>query len=743
MTHTLNELLFGSSGQIYVPHTQSSEIKEYNATLATKLAASGYFFTNLEYFLKLDVVSANNFVSSLVETVNSLSKEAFYLRSSFAQSTKIEDYTAEDWTAILCQYSIDYGTPTSFETQFLSDYTSSLRLGEIAAKIASTKPKEITVTESITKYTLTILNNPAPLRDQQILILKALPINILENSLMMAKPKVRATESIANTILYKAGKNPVIPNLDGLLRFILDNCQQGDNGEDFSKQILNPMLKTFRFHIPTKLKKFILNYIENLSRQKDHHFVVEQMFSYELFWKRCLKHCHWTSKAKQEKRYPALYMAFTLLYSDDRSWTYNSRHALCISEGRYGDAIKIAAAEKPGTILRSLTMYAKYMKGVKLPVKGSARPARAVNLMLGQSIRSIKNDASSFFLDDFPTFLKTKKPSIKLCWQAVEELLNPINAKPIHSRTVQGITVEYSTPIPAADPVAVVTVVTHIQNYIADQKKDSNAKLGKVFLDPSLANQPVQYSGQSDTSIALSGNYLPTGSKIPLPASGYIRFGVCWKDTGNGSCDIDLSTVFNDSKVVSYSSPSFPPIATSSGDITSCSDTIYSAEFIDINIDEAKKAGFTNVYNILNLFSGQTFDKYDTHAFINIISEKERIISGRSISIDLTRQTHAIQITSSTKKHIGLILDLDKDFAMVVNKPFDSPGINARDSIGRSTRIIDSCVPIISLLDVLVRSVAPEQLTTEPTFADTTIGCSSDNTINSLTALEEINSIIF
>lgn len=742
MKHTLNTLIFGQTGQVLVKSPLGKTPNYNNIKVALELAANGYKITNLDTFMLLSDAGTRKFVKALEKSTNELTKDSFFLRKSFATTTSIEAYTAEDWQAIFCQYAIDYGKSTDpAHSTFLDNYTSAVR-EELPVLLANSEAKEISVLVNLSSYLASIINNPTPLRAQQIEILKASPVVDLEAAIAIARPTIRATKALANNIVVAAGGKPSFRSVDELQRFILANCQQGSNGIDYDGQILSTMLKTFRFHIPTKYKKLILSWLDSRSNSN----TVESMLSNEDWWKRCIKHCHWTSKAKQLKRYPKLYtQLLPLLYSDDRSWTYNSRYAAATEAGDYAKAIELAAAERPGTILRSLVMFCKYKTGTALPVKyGTKVPKKAIDVILGSSrVRQATTDASNFFETKLTSFLATKTPSIKLCWQAIEELLRSEHKKPIYSRTVQDKVVGYSTPIPALDKDLTVSVIQTIGNYILASKASANASMGKVYLDPELERMPVQYSGSSDDSIALSGSYLPSGSRISLPKTGYIRFGVCGKDAGHGSCDIDLSSVFGTRKVVSFNSPTYGKIATSSGDITSCGTGKYSAEFIDVNIAEAIKAGEKGFYNILNMVSGKTLDKYNTHTFINILKPSERVVGGRNVSIDLSKQTHAIKVTSATKKHVGVYVDLQESTAMVVNKPFDSTGIVAGASIDQVAKIIGATKPELSLLDVLSRSFEPSQLVTSADKADTIIGMDSTSTINATTELEQINKVIF
>ena len=60
---------------------------------------------------------------------------------------------------------------------------------------------------------------------------------------------------------------------------------------------------------------------------------VEIMYSNESWWKRMFLHAHWCNADKFEERYPRAKVLLNTLYSDDRSWTFNSRYAAAQTAG--------------------------------------------------------------------------------------------------------------------------------------------------------------------------------------------------------------------------------------------------------------------------------------------------------------------------------------------------------------------------------------------------------------------------
>ena len=132
--------------------------------------------------------------------------------------------------------------------------------------------------------------------------------------------------------------------------------------------------------------------------------------------------------------------------------------------------------------------------------------------------------------------------------------------------------------------------------------------------------------------MTLSGEYLTPGSKISfdsLESGKIIRLGIAWR--GESSCDIDHSlNLLNKGKSVYYNSPIYKEnkeiIISSSGDITSCDNDLFSTELIDIDLDLAIKYNLGNMLSSIIQYSGKTLNNYEVFWFMNIIERKDRII---------------------------------------------------------------------------------------------------------------------
>ena len=773
MTSTHNKLIYGAIAAVnFTPsNTKKAKFRPELAKLLTSFAMNGYVITNsheLTTLGKRDIVALS---AQIVEMITSTTKQAFFLRKTFGTTTQLENYSIEDWKAIIAQYHLTYGCKSLFSaakaSQILSEY-----VGDAFEDTHSfpEKVKEITVMLPAThqEYIASILTSKVPLRAHQEQIIQTTDYsNFNAEGLKFA---IKSTKALMQNTQYKQGLTPTISNLDEMQRFILSNCQKGDNGEDYTGQILNPMLKTFKFHIPTKMKKFILDWFNREKTISKEMQLVEAMYSNESWWKRMFLHAHWCNKAKFTKRYQLTSNLLARLYSEDRSWTFNSRYTAAQNAGDYSKAIEILA-EKPGLLMRNLVMYCKYTVGVKLPVKEGGKSTVKTKVVVNPLTNMLSHkkskvipasstgadrvltDASDFIRSNFRTLLIKNNPPIKTAWQLIETLLEEAHEKPISVRTVQGVTVRYSTPIPAINKALRDLVIHIVMDYIRETKAKANKSLGKVYLEPELDGIALQYSGANSNEISMSGCFLTPGTVLPMPEGDFIRMGVVWRDVGAGSCDIDLSTTLataTSNYTCYYDSPQTKIggklVATSSGDITSCGTSRYSAEFIDIDIKQAKAVGVKTLFNSLVVYSGsRNIGSYDTHAFISVIDATDRVSSGRNIEIDLGKQDYAVKLTDDVSGYLGFSLDLDNMSmkSLAIGSNTLARGSNAINALEEFADQVKAQPARLNMLVALKASIRADQLTTDKSKADTVIGISSDATFNVVKHGEDIQQVIF
>ena len=753
------ELIYGATGSIPLlyPKSNGTEPQLYTKVILefiTRLAASGYVITNPELLFEYDNLINSAIRSTITKTIESAIKQSFILRKSFGTSVKLEDYTVEDWEAIFAQYSLTYGWSDQYQSLLgknpatvLSEY-----IGDAFDKTIElpSKVKYITLLDraAYEEYILSILESKIPLRLHQEQIVQTIDFSDLNTREPVYS--IKSTKALVQSTVYKQGGEPLISNLDEMQRFILNNCQKGDNGEDYNGQILNSMLKSFKFHIPTRMKKFILNWFNNQMGK----YLVEQMYSNEQWWKRMFHHCNWCSASKFNTRYSNVRVGLDLLYNTDRSWTFNSRYQSALKANDYANAITILA-ERPGLLLRNLVMFCKYTIGTDLPVKASSSSSSnplTKALSGAQVVQTVQTDASEWINTQFESFLIRTKPALKIAWQLIETLLSPEHQSPISTRNVQGQIIEYSTPIPAVNPELVDTVVTALLAYIKQSKIIDNQSLGRVYLAPELGNIAIQYSGANSNDISMSGTFLSPGTTLPLPEGDIIRMGVVWKNTGKGSCDIDLSTNIraeDGDHICYYGKPVYKVydhvIATSSGDITTCGTDTYSAEFIDIDLALAQRYGVQTVLNSLILFNGRgSLADYDTHLFLSVIERSKRITGGRNVVIDLAKQDYAVKLTDTVSSYLGFFLDIEQmTMTSIAHGLHVDRGSNAAQLQSKFSSIITNKPPQISLATALQTTIDSSQIVDDIAHSEFSIGITDEYAINVLKEAERVQQFIF
>jgi hypothetical protein len=133
--------------------------------------------------------------------------------------------------------------------------------------------------------------------------------------------------------------------------------------------------------------------------------------------------------------------------------------------------------------------------------------------------------------------------------------------------------------------------------------------LGKVWIDPELANCPIPTQQRS----ASEGLFqVARGTRLPIGPKSTLRFFVYWVGQ-----DIDLSASLHDENFGLVSHISYTKLrsqkyqAAHSGDVVSAPAPDGGSEFIDITIDPAAAAGLRYVVMNVFVFSGPTFAEHE------------------------------------------------------------------------------------------------------------------------------------
>jgi len=447
------------------------------------------------------------------------------------------------------------------------------------------------------------------------------------------------------------------------------------------------------------------------------------MLSHEMWWKRVFRHLKWTNDKKMRTRYPDAYKVLDKLYEKDRSWTFNSRLEEARKLGDY-DGMLVIYEERPNLLLRNFLYFLRY-------------------------------PGKDWIMDTMGNFLRRTKPSIKTLWQIVEETEKPENHKPQSVRIVQGVRKEYNPPLPALKKKTTKKAVKKILEYIREVKTEENKKLGKVWLDKELLSRfPIQYSGANSNDNQTSGKYYPEGYEIKLPERGIYRLGLAWKDIGNGSADIDLSSsvIFEDGSVeqLFYGRPELfnkggELLGVSSGDKQTSTTNKYSVEFIDIDLKKMRKAGVKKIISSVWLYRANTdgLRGNDCHIFFKYLEKKKmRKIESNNIVIDMQDQDYAVKSNSEKQGAIGVVMDFEKDTLEFVMAEIDTDMVNVYHGYNDLMKVLDGLPRRKKVGDMVPVVINEEYLVDDPKLADTTIGgdgCDVDVFIN----MEKLKEIVF
>ena len=624
--------------------------------------------------------------------------DGFIFKPDFADTEDLKAFTNEDWVAMFAQYSLTYGWKNTFESWLGQDPESVLQAysanGNTSVKTNLKPSTKIPYAVEDTKYYDLILKNLAEsktvLREQQIRIINLMPIEVIEKIFKKTKEDntfvIKETEILFIKRLVASGSSVFsFTDPDQVVRFVISNLRS--NGEPVLGQINKNILKDIHIKIPTSLKKKILHDLNKISSNT----LVKKMHKYKNFWKRLLKQLTWTSLEKMNKRYPNVVSAREKLYTKQY---LAPNHAIETYKAK-GDLESAFLSElnNPGQLLRNILQYLRYKEGdtfaKKTKVNSKNTPIMANMINKGSyKTTTVTNDVSSVLeSDEFYTALQ--KTNTKLLWQ-VYALLGDKNLYEEKRRKIVNKTkIAYTIPLPGLYPDLASKTKKAIKKAIKKIKKEENKILGKVYIDPELKNYTMQFSGREDTSISLSGEYLPTGARINLDKlikedekDDYIlRVGLAW--CGSSSCDIDLSMNVKDYGPVYYGRNLMEVgnkiIMSSSGDITSCNSNLFSTEFIDVDLKAFNEAGFSEMFNSAIMFSGKNFSDYECYWFLNVMKKKDRVSPGRRVHIELDAMHYATQITANTKAILGLYINTKKNIAEVINAEMKrgSNGMNA------------------------------------------------------------------
>ena len=649
-----------------------------------------------------------------------------------------KDFTSEDWKLMYAQYAYIYGYPTVEQVELFE--STIFKLTNCMPTIASDK---VTLEPEIklNDYIKSIFESKIPLRDTQLKMLYATPIDMISKCYSEAKFTIKETKNIVLTVLFQNADDDVVlfKDFDSILRFVVSNYGYNrETKEPLSETKLDKtILSKTDLRLPTTIKKVMLG---SINKVKLNDKAIEQLKKYQQFWKRIFQQLAYANESKMKKRFPNAFEVKEKLYDKKNLRTDNTEIEYFRKEGDLGTAFSIELGN-PGQMLRRLLSYIRYPVGTKYANKGNT-------LECG----SCKDDVTDLLNDTMFDFA-LQKTSPKLLLQMLQLLATKeIYAERTEVKVYSGKhRAKYSNkaPLPAVNKQFAELVVQKINKVLSVMLKERNESLGKVYLDLSTAKLPIQFSGRLDTTDAMSGGYYPSGSEIDIEAIIHeklkkddtltiddivLRAGLAWR--GKKSTDLDLSTTIiygetNNIATLYYGTPVICAsmeyddkhiIGVSSGDITRCGEKDFSAELIDFKYKDSKEVEVSKLLNSFNCYSGSKANDLEVYFFVEVVTTKDTVEQGSKITnYNMENADISVRVNCKEALFCGFVFDLNKDKIIVINKDIQYTQYSNIKS--KSSSEINEIIGLnnIYLNDVLPSFIEPEQIVTEMSEADTII----------------------
>lgn len=724
-------------------------------------------------------ISYSEIMKEIIEIRSASIVDGFILNNSFVSNKELSAYTIDDWRLIYAQYQCTYGSPSEEDLELVNDHiinSSFQNKDTFVPKDESCSSKtdrivhifnhEDTEPNALVKYLAEVMSSKAVLRANQIEMLQVTPEEFITKAFEIANFTINETRMmIVNMLVELNYQGKLFSSPDDIVRFIYANYAtiRSDKSKPTDTKLNKTLLSKVDFDIPTSMRKKILNTLNQFT----HFSVAPQFKKYLQFWKRVFKQCAYTSESKMTKRFPFAFDIKEKLYKSTIK-TENTDIEYFRSIGDLGTAFSIEL-NNPGQMLRKISSYVRYPIGAKY-----ARKRASIKNEYGTTFTVVKSDITEIIEDQmFDETLLMCNP--KLLFQVLALLRNKTLHKAMSTKKCNGKQVSYlSQPLPGFDKRLTDIVIDKIKIALSAILQRRNSVLGKVYIDKSVANFPLQLSGRLDTATSMSGAYYPSGSKISLGdiianaknpvEEPIVRFGIAWKGE---SCDIDLSTSFIGDKnqfQCYFNNPQFnydgELVAVSSGDVTSCRKDIFSVEFIDLDYARFKEINnrlkaVDTIYNSINCFSNIKFSEMDCYFFFQVIDKSKRVTPGnRNVTIKLDECDFAIKLNDASRLCTGVMIDVDTDMITVINQ---AVAINYYQSI---MHFQDKCIEAIEsrigtqifFNEVLELAIDPEQIVDTIVDASTVITGNqydnfafTDNTrlLNIATNAEQLEDLIF
>lgn len=311
--------------------------------------------------------------------------------------------------------------------------------------------------------------------------------------------------------------------------------------------------------------------------------ITEDMLRYQEMWKRAGEKLH---PGEYADRYPTVVAAFDVIRKGLAFETFGSRVEKGLLRKEIADVAKLLES-RPGEYARRLDHLLREAGDQKQEVI--------------QGFQKVVHDIST------PVLLAVEKHFATRNEQGKSRHFFP------KGNVAKMMVVENTLPLLEQ---SMCDAIVDICSHALIERFTSLPSLGKVYIDPKLANYHVPFAMRSASK---SLRTLIRGTRVPLGEGTDIRSFVYWhegiKANGQhtGYIDVDSNFAFYDENwnhkgQVTYYSLKLPEAgAYHSGDITSAPKG--ASEFLDVNMNQAKKYGIRYIVMTIHSFSGTPFNE--------------------------------------------------------------------------------------------------------------------------------------
>ena len=195
-------------------------------------------------------------------------------------------------------------------------------------------------------------------------------------------------------------------------------------------------------------------------------------------------------------------------------------------------------------------------------------------------------------------------------------------------------------------------------------------KLDKVYLDPNLKYLPVP-SNNRNTSFSFN-NYI-YGQQIKLETEKFIRIFTNWHNIKNERVDVDLAVEIFDANLKYITSLAWHNMsggkfieAYHSGDLVTAPGENGASEFVDLNLEKAKKGGVKYLIATNTIYTGQSFAEVKPYCGVMFTENRLKgIFNPKAVKIK------SILTHQSANMVAGFIIDIENMSLIWLDTPVD------------------------------------------------------------------------